>query len=46
MPQEYYIGEVKVTLEKFSKVKWQLDISGMDWDIDYSSDRTTIYILQ
>lgn len=43
---EYYIGEIKVTLEKFSRVKQQLDMSNMDWEIDYSSNRTTIYILQ
>lgn len=43
---EYYIGEIKVTLEKFSRVKQQLDLSNMDWEIDYSSNRTTIYILQ
>jgi len=43
---EYYIGEIKVTLEKFSRVRQQLDLSNMDWEIDYSSNRTTIYILQ
>lgn len=43
---EYYIGEVKVSLEKFRKVKDQLDMSNIDWEIDYGFNRTTIYILQ
>ena len=45
MKHEYYIGEIKVSMEKFSKIKNQLDISNMDWEIDYSNNRTTIYIL-
>ena len=46
MRHEYYIGEVRVSLEKFSKVKSQLDMSDMDWEIDYDINRTTIYVLQ
>ncbi len=43
---EYYIGEVKVTVEKFRKIISKLEMSNMDWEVDYSSNRTTIYILQ
>lgn len=43
---EYYVGDIKVSLEKFRKIINQLEMSNFDWDIDYSYQRTTIYILQ
>lgn len=42
---EYYIGEVKVSEQKFSKIYSQLSMSNMDWEIERLANRMTIYIL-
>lgn len=45
MKHEYYIGETQVSFAKFLKTKDSLDMSNLDWEIDYDNNRTTIYIL-
>lgn len=41
----YYIGDIQVSEARFVSIYSKLSLSNLDWEIDVSDTRTTIYIL-